>query len=381
MIMTNTTPINPFKINISQSALDDLIARLGNTRWPDELPDVGWSYGTPTSYLKNLVDYWRTGYDWRAEEARLNAYPQFTAEIDSQLLHFQHIRSAEPDAIPLVLIHGWPFADFSALVEPLTNPAAHGGGPAFHLIIPTLPGFGFSGPHRRPGDGSTERSAELIAKLMAALGYDRYAAQGGDAGSFIAPQLGRIDTEHVIGVHINDPITIPGWDEDGSGYDEKDNERLAKLQQWGEDATSAYAGIHARSQTLANALNDSPAGLLSWVIDVIHTYIDPAKQLPEEAMDLDRLLTCVSILWFTGTIGSSMALYKESEIWGAELPNSGVPTGVAVFSGISLRAVAEQQNTVVHWSEFDRGGHFVSMEAPDLLIKDLRTFFSTLTLT
>ncbi len=278
-----------------------------------------------------------------------------------------------------MLIHGWPFGDFSAMIEPLIAPSAHGGGPAFHLVIPTLPGFGFSGPTRQPGQGATDRSAELIAALMAELGYDRYLAQGGDAGSFIAPQLGRIDTEHVIGVHVNDPITIPSWDDDGDGFDEADKANLAKLQQWGSDSTSAYAGAHGRSQTLANGLNDSPAGLLSWVIDVVHTYLDPARELPEDAMDRDRVLTAVSTLWFTGTIGSSMLLYAESEQWGAELPNSGVPTGIAVFAGgSSIRAIAERQNTVVHWARYDRGGHFASMEAPDLLIKDLREFVTGL---
>lgn len=377
--MTKPTGISPFSIEIPQADLDDLAARLAATRWPAELPDVGWSYGTPTSYLKDLADYWRTGFDWRAVEARLNAHPQFLADLDGTRLHVRHVRSAEPDATPLLLIHGWPFADFSALIEPLTDPARHGGGPAFHLVIPTLPGFGFSGPHRSTGAGAIERSAELLARLMAELGYDRYVAHGGDAGSFIAPQLGRIDTEHVAGVHVNDPITIPGPDEDGAGYDERDRQRLAKLQEWGTKDTSAYSGIHARPQTLANGLNDSPAGLLSWVIDIVHTYIDPARELPEQAMDRDRLLTEISILWFTGTIGSSMALYKESGVWGAEPADSGVPTGVAVFpSGTSIRAVAERQNTVVRWTEYDRGGHFIAMEAPDLLIRDLRAFAAML---
>jgi pimeloyl-ACP methyl ester carboxylesterase len=379
VVMTNSTRIRPFRIDIPQADLDELNTRLAKTRWPEELPGVGWKYGTPSSYLKQLTDYWRSGYDWRAEEARLNRHPQFLFEHEDRRLHFWHIRSEEPAATPLLLIHGWPFGDFSAMIDPLIDPRSHGGGPAFHLVIPTLPGFGFSGLTRQPGQGATDRSAELIAALMAELGYDRYLAQGGDAGSFIAPQIGRIDTEHVIGVHVNDPITIPSWDDDGSGYDEADQANLAKLQQWGNDSTSAYAGSHGRSQTLANGLNDSPAGLLSWVIDVVHTYIDPAKELPEEAMDRDRVLTAVSILWFTGTIGSSMLLYSESDQWGAELPNSGVPTGIAVFAGgSSIRGIAERQNTVVHWARYDRGGHFASMEVPDLLIKDLRTFVTGL---
>lgn len=379
--MTDHHKIHPFRIDITQSDIDDLQTRLGSTRWTSELPDVGWTYGVPTSYLKTLADYWHTSYDWRDHEARRNEQPQFVTDIDGQRVHFVHVRSPEPTALPLVLIHGWPFEDFTDLIGPLTDPAAHGGDPAeaFHLVIPTLPGFGFSGPTHRAGQGSTERFAELIAQLMARLGYDRYGTQGGDAGSFVGPELGRIDTGHVVGVHLNDPITFPAWDDDGAGYSEVDQQRLAKLQDWGSDGTGAYAGIHARPQTLAPALNDSPVGLLSWVIDVVHTYMDPAKDWPDEAMDRDLLLTNVSILWFTSTIGSSMLLYKESAIWGASLPSSGVPTGVAVFpSGSSIRAIAEKQHHVVHWSEFDRGGHFASMETPDLLIGDIRTFFGTL---
>ncbi|WP_342213773.1 hypothetical protein [Nocardia wallacei] len=215
---------------------------------------------------------------------------------------------------------------------------------------------------------------------MARLGYERYGAQGGDAGSFVAPQLGRIDGDHVAGVHLNDPITIPAWDDDGSGYSAADQDKLARLQDWSSQDTSGYAGIHAtRPQTLAPAVNDSPAGLLAWVLDVVHTYMNPDKELPDDAIDRDMLLTDLSVLWFTGTIGSSMLLYKESRQWGADLPNSGVPTGVAIFpGGDTIRGVAEKQHTVVHWSEFDRGGHFAAMEAPDLLVTDLREFFRKL---
>ncbi|MFI5783437.1 epoxide hydrolase family protein [Nocardia sp. NPDC051570] len=372
------TSIEPFRIDIPDSEIDDLRARLGATRWPAELPGVGWDYGIPTGYVRALAEYWRTGYDWRRHEKALNAIPQFMSEIDGQRLHFAHIRSAVAGAVPLVLVHGWPFADFRELIGPL----AHGGTErdAFHLVIPTLPGFGFSGPTTRPGAAATERSAALIARLMARLGYDRYGAQGGDAGSFIAPELGRIDRGHVLGVHLNDPITIPAWDDDGTGYTDADRDKLAALRDWSSNGTSGYAGIHGtRPQTLAPAVTDSPAGLLAWVLDVVHTYMNPAKVLPEDAMDIDALLTAISILWFTATIGPSMLLYKESGAWGAAVTDSGVPTGVAIFPGSTvIRGVAEKQHTVVHWSEYDRGGHFASMEAPDLLIEDLRGFFGAL---
>ncbi|WP_194818275.1 epoxide hydrolase family protein [Nocardia sp. XZ_19_385] len=376
------TNIEPFRIDIPQSDLDDLHARLANTRWPDELPGVGWTYGIPTSYVRELAEYWRTGYDWRAAEAARNTVPQFVTEIDGQRLHFAHVRSPEPDALPLVLIHGWPFEDFTEMIGPLTDPGAHGGDPAdaFHLVIPSLPGCGLSGPTRNPGEAATERSAELIAKLMSRLGYSRYGTQGGDAGSFIAPQLGRIDTEHVAGVHLNDPITIPTWDDDGSGYSAEDQEKLAQLQDWSNQGSSAYAMVHAsRPQTIAPAVADSPAAMLAWILDVVQTYTNPASSRPDHAIDRDLLLTNLAVLWFTNTAASSMRLYHESQQWGADLPNSGVPTGVAIFPGGStIRGLAEKQNTVVHWSEFDRGGHFASMEAPDLLTADLREFFRKL---
>ncbi|GAB4585997.1 epoxide hydrolase family protein [Nocardia sp. IFM 10818] len=376
------TNFEPFRIDIPQAALDDLNARLANTRWPDELPGVDWSYGIPTAYVREIAEYWRTCFDWRVQEAILNQIPQFVTEIDGQRLHFTHVRSPEENAVPLVLVHGWPFQDFTEVIGPLTDPRAHGGAAedAFHLVIPTLPGFGFSGPTQRPGDAATERGAELIAKLMAALGYERYGAQGGDAGSFIAPQLGRIDTEHVVGVHLNDPITIPSWDDDGSAYSPADQEKIAALQDWSSQDTSGYAGMHStRPQTLAPAVSDSPAATLAWILDVVHTFADPATSTPDEAIDRDMLLTNIAILWFTNTAGSSMRLYKESQQWGADLPNSGVPTGIAVFpSGTVIRGIAEKQNTVVHWSEFDRGGHFAAMETPDLLTTDIREFFRKL---
>ncbi|APA98546.1 epoxide hydrolase family protein [Nocardia seriolae] len=374
--------VAPYRIEIPEADIADLRDRLARTRWPADLPDVGWSYGIPTAYVRELCEYWGDGYDWRTHEAALNNRPQFRTEIDGQRLHFTHVRSPEPAALPLVLIHGWPFEDFTDLIGPLTDPRVHGGDPedVFHLVIPTLPGFGFSGPTHRAGDASTERAAELIAKLMAALGYDRYGAQGGDAGSFIAPNLGRLDPGHMVGVHVNDPITIPSWNDDGSAYSAADQENLAYLRDWSARDTSGYAGMHStRPQTLAPAMSDSPAALLSWVLDVVNTFKDPAKATPTDAIDRDLLLTNLSILWFTDTAGSSMRLYKESQQWGAELPNSGVPTGVALFPGNhTVRGIAEQHNTVTRWTEFDRGGHFAAMEVPDLLTADLREFFRKL---
>lgn len=375
--------MTPFRIDIPQAQLDDLKARLANTRWPDELPDVGWSYGVPTSYLRGLAEYWADGFDWRRQEARLNEHPQFVTEVEGQRVHFLHVRSPEPDALPLVLSHGWPgsIVEFLDVIGPLTDPAAHGGdaADAFHLVIPSLPGFGFSGPTRRAGD--TEHFAPVIAGLMAQLGYDRYGAQGGDVGAFVAPDLGRVATDHVVGIHVNNLVTFPAWDgsDDLSAWSDADKARAGTMQEWHQDK-SGYAMIQStRPQTLAFGLNDSPAGQLAWIVEKFKEWTDPARALPEDAVDRDLLLTNVSIYWFTATAGSSARLYKESSKWGATATKSGVPTGVALFPGdVTIRAIADKEHNIVHWSEFDRGGHFAALEAPDLLVPDVRSFFRSL---
>lgn len=378
------TALTPFTIDISQAQIDDLRTRLAAARWPDQLPDVGWHQGAPVPEVRELAERWRTGYDWRSHEARLNAYPQFTTEIDGQRLHLVHVRSPEPDALPLVLVHGWPGspAEFTELIGPLTDPRAHGGDPAdaYHLVIPTLPGFGFSGPTHAAGEASTERSAELIATLMDRLGYPRYGAQGGDAGSFIAPQLGRLHPDRVAGVHVNALITVPPWDTDDADFSPADQQKLAELQDWSSNTTSGYAAIQStRPQALAYGLTDSPVGLLGWIADIFHIFTNPAHDRLADALDVDAFLTNLSLMYFTGTVGSSMRLYTDGEQWGAELPSSGVPTACAVFPGDStIRAIAQQQNHVVRWTEFARGGHFAALEAPDLLVTDLREFFASL---
>jgi pimeloyl-ACP methyl ester carboxylesterase len=371
-----------FTIDIPQAQLDDLQARLANTRWPDELPDVGWSYGVPVSYLRELAEYWRTTYDWRVHEARLNEHPQFVTEIDGRNVHFLHVRSPEPDALPLVLVHGWPgsIAEFLEIIGPLTDPRAHGGDPAdaFHLVIPSLPGFGFSGPTRQAGHA--DDFAPVIAELMSELGYDRYGTQGGDVGAFVGPNLGRIDTEHVVGIHVNNLVTFPSWDgSDNVEYTEEDKRGLALMEAWNQQQMGYIAIQSTRPQTLAFGLNDSPAGQLAWIVEKFHEWTDPAKELPDEAVDRDQLLTNVSIYWLTATAGSSSRLYRESSSWGVPVTNSGVPTGVALFPGdATIRTMADREHNVVRWTEFDRGGHFAAMEAPDLLVPDVREFFRPL---
>ena len=380
-IRPGTDEIRPFRIDIPQSALDDLRERLARTRWPAELPGSGWEAGAPVGYLKGLAEYWATGYDWRAHEARLNEFPQFTTVIDGQTVHFLHVRSAEPAAMPLIITHGWPgsVVEFMNIIGPLTDPASHGGDPAdaFHVVAPSLPGFGFSTPLAGPG-WDTSRVAQAWAELMPRLGYDRYAAQGGDTGSTVSPELGRVDPEHVIGVHVNNLGTFPSGDPaELAGLTEADQARLALLGTWGREM-SGYAIVQStRPQTLAYALTNSPAGQLAWIIEKFKEWTDPASNLPEDAVDRDLILTDVSLYWLTATAGSAARIYFEgARSWGQARPRSPVPTGVAVFPGdTTLRPLAERDHNIVHWSEFSRGGHFAAMEAPDLLVGDVRDFF------
>ena len=379
--MNDDTQIHRFRIDVAQTQLDDLRDRLAATRWPDELPGAGWSYGVPAGYARRLAEYWRTGFDWRAAEAQLNAFPQFTTRIDGQNIHFLHVRSPEPDALPLIITHGWPgsVAEFMKVIGPLTDPAAHGGqrADAFHVVAPSIPGFGFSGPTTEPG-WDLNRVARAWAELMRRLGYHRYGAQGGDSGAVISPILGRADSAHVAGVHVNGALGFPTGDP--AEFEGLTEAELARLGQYQDQDRAGYAVIQAtRPQTLAFGLHDSPAAQLAWIAEKFKEWTDPARELPEDAVDVDQLLTDISIYWFTATAASSARLYKETQkSWGTAAEYSPLPHGVAVFPGDpGVRRIAERDHKVVHWSEFDRGGHFAAMEAPELLVEDIRAFFRT----
>lgn len=375
-----TNEITPFRIEITEAELSELQDRLRRTRWTDELPEGGWERGVPASYLKDLAGYWAETFDWRAVEAELNRYPQYRTVIDGQNLHFLHVRSERADATPLLLLHGWPgsVVDFLDLIEPLTT-----GETAFHLVIPSLPGFGFSGPTTEAGWTDT-RIASALAVLMARLGYQRYGVQGGDIGAFIGPALGRVDPEHVIGVHANALVTFPTGDPaDLAALTETEQLRLKAMKHF-QDDMSAYMQLQGtRPQTLAHALADSPTGQLAWIVEKYKEWTDPAKELPEDAVDRDRMLATVSIYWFTDTARSVANSYYErfhdASMWAPKPPGT-VPTGVAVFPGsdYAIRRFAEKAHTITHWSEFYRGGHFPALEAPDLLVADIREFFATL---
>lgn len=378
----NEVEIQPFRIDIPQDDLDDLRDRLGRIRWPDELPGVGWDYGIPLGYLKELAAYWRDSYDWRKQEARLNEFSQFTTTIDRQNIHFIHVRSPERTALPLILSDGWPgsVVEFTEIIGPLTDPRAHGGDPAdaFHVVAPSIPGFGFSGPTRKPG-WNLQRITAAYGVLMEPLGYERYGAHGSDFGSLLAPELGRLHPDRVVGVHVNGLLALPPKDgPELNGLTEEDRARLDETRRFRREQRG-YALIQAtRPQTLAYGLTDSPIGLLAWIVEKFKEWTD-SSTVPEEAVDRDQMLTNVMLYWLTGTTGSSSRLFKETarDLLRANEPSE-VPTGVAVFPRdvlLPVRRVAERIHNIVHWSEFDRGGHFAAMEVPELVIGDLRRFF------
>ncbi|TDC40448.1 epoxide hydrolase [Micromonospora sp. 15K316] len=390
--------MQPFAINIRQTELDDLRRRLAQTRWSPDLPETGWARGVPLAYLKELVTHWLTSYDWRQAESQLNRLPQFTTTIDGANVHFAHVRSPEPDALPLIMTHGWPgsVAEFLNVVGPLTNPVAYGGSAseAFHLVIPSIPGFGFSGP--LPAAGWTiNRVAAAWVELMRRLGYERYGAQGGDFGSPISLAVGRLDPERVVGVHSNMLTVFPSGDPaELAGLSEQDMARLGRLASFDADGSGYRKLLSTRPQTVSYALNDSPAGQLAWIVERFKEWTD--AELPDEVIDRDLLLTNVMVYWLTNTASSSAQMYREvteEQRAATEDPNgemlSGyreqpltVPLGVAVFPQdciVPIRRLADRDfPTITHWTEFDRGGHFPAMEVPELFVGDVRTFFRSL---
>jgi len=388
--MSSTQGIEEFRISIPQADLDDLAERLGKTRWPSALPGAAWQRGVPVGYLRELAEYWRGGFDWRAQEARLNSWPQYITQIDGQKIHFLHVRSPEPDAMPLLLLHGWPgsVVEFTRVIGPLSDPRAHGdaSAPAFDLVIPSLPGFGFSGPVTEPGWGS-RRMAAALAELMRQLGYRRYGAQGGDYGAFVGPDLGRVDPEHVIGIHVNAATMgfIPFGDipeQDQATFTDLEKQRVQRLQHYMTDGNGYFQIQSTRPQTLSYALTDSPAGQLAWIVEKFKEWTNSGHALPEDAIPRDEILADVSVYWFTGTAGSAANMYYETMHSGDWPTPSGVPTGLAVFAeDVAIRRYAEGVNNIVHWSDFETGGHFAALETPDLLVQDVRAFFASLAAT
>lgn len=392
--MTNNTPngtpqttlladerITPFTLSIPEADLDDLRDRLARTRYTTEAPGGDPGYGASLTAVRAMAEYWQHEFDWRAVEARLAAFPQFLTTVDGQPIHFLHVRSAEPDAFPLILTHGWPgsFAEFADMIGPLVDPVAHGGRAedAFHVVVPSFPGYAFSGPVSEAGWGSARVAAAWDA-LMKRLGYERYGAHGGDGGSLVGRELGILAPEGLVGTHVIQLFSFPSGDPgEFEKLGPKDYEALEILKDFGE--ISAFATLQStRPQTLAHALADSPVGQLAWN-ELMATFDRPT------ALTRDQILTHVSLYWFTNTAGSAARQYKEDARFNAGdgMPArvNHTPTGVSIFRNDfhSIRAFAERDNDrIVFWKEHEVGGHFAAMEVPDVLVTDIREFFGPL---
>jgi pimeloyl-ACP methyl ester carboxylesterase len=363
----------PFEVAIPEADLHDLRERLDRTRWAQEIAGPGWDYGMPGNYVRKLAAYWRNGYDWRAWEARFNEFPQFTTTIDRQRIHFLHIRSRVEGAVPLIVTHGWPgsFVEWLDVIGPLSDPAAGGSdGPAFDLVIPSLPGYGFSGPTTERG-WNTRRIAAAWAELMSRLGYESFGAVGNDWGSDVSLELARAYPERVVGAHVTQLFSLP----DGvpGELDDPTPEEQAAIDdmKWA-DANMTYDRVQSLSpQTIAHALADSPVGLLAWNSQIF------ASQL----VDDDFILTNVTLYWLTGTTASAMRLYRENATAGRATTPTTIPVALAQFSldfKAIRRLVERDHKNVVSWHVFDQPGHFAAHQSPELLVGDIRAFFDSI---
>jgi len=367
----------PFTIAIPDAAIDDLKARLEGTRWP-AATTTDWSHGQPVPFIRELATQWLKTYDWRAHEAKLNAYPQFLTEIDGQTIHFLHVKSKEPGAFPLILTHGWPSTiyEFIDVIGPLTDPRAHGLDPrlSFDLVIPSIPGYGFSAPLTSPGWDSA-RTARAWDALMRGLGYTRYGAQGGDLGALISRELGLLHPEGLAGVHLQQifafPHGSPGEMETLTPFEREGFANLDKFQKY-----SGYQPIQQkRPATLGYGLVDSPAALLAWNAELFFGFEGEGAGF----VDRDKYLTHASIYWFTGTGGSAANIYYEDAQTGAGYREdwNATPTGVSVFPWDfrSVRSFAARGNNIVYWREMEKGGHFAAVDVPELFVNEVRAFF------
>jgi len=371
-----TATITPFKINVPDAQLADLKARLKATIMPSEVESDSWSYGPTNAFVKTAIDRLLNGYDWRAREAQMNRFPQFTTEIDGQTIHFIHVKSKKANATPLLLIHGWPgsIVEFVGVIDKLTD--------QYDVVVPSVPGFGFSGPTREKG-WNYGRVANALIELMGRLGYQKFGLQGGDAGAIVGPEIGRLAPEKVLGIHIN-AATMgfipfgPIPDEEIATFNERELVRVQRLQRFMSEHFSFNAVHSMRPQALAYGISDSPAGLLAWTSELFTSFGDRVDAVP-----LDDFLTNFMVYWVTGTAASSVRVYYEAAhdhaAW-APKANSGVPTAVAVFGydEVPIRRYGEASNTIVSWTEFDVGGHYAVLEVPDVWVKSVRDFFGSL---
>jgi pimeloyl-ACP methyl ester carboxylesterase len=376
----------PFTVHVSQAVLDDLKDRLGRTRWPDEVEGAAWDYGTKLDYLKALVAYWQHEFAWRIQEEKLNHFAHFRADIDGFGIHFIYERGQGPSPLPIILTHGWPgsFFEMFKLLPLLTDPGSHGGDPAdsFDVIVPSLPGFGFSDRPNARGMTMT-KTAELWASLMRdVLGYSRFAAAGGDIGAGVTQRLALAHPDLLAGIHLT-YLGAAFPSPELTNLSEAEQRYLQASQQWAMQE-GAYASLQAtKPQTLAYGLNDSPVGLAAWIIEKFRTWSDCNGEI-ERRFSKDELLTNIMIYWVTETLPSSIRTYYENAHASSPLKagqHINVPAGVALFpKEISLppREWAERRLHVQRWTEMPRGGHFAAMEEPELLAEELRAFFHPL---
>ena len=384
-----SSEVLPFRVEIDDSALLDLRNRLRHTRWPETETVQDWSQGVPLEYLRELCHYWAEDYDWRATQTRLNALPQFRTEIDGLGIHFLHIRSPHPHALPLVMTHGWPgsVVEFLGVIGPLTDPVAHGGSAtdAFDVVCPSLPGYGFSDKPTQPG-WNVEQIARAWSELMARLGYDRYGAQGHDWGTSISTSIAQQDPDHVVGIHLVPPLAAP----DPTTFDNLTNSErraLADLERAGESEDGYSFEQSTKPQTIGYGLVDSPAALCAWIIEKFRSWTD-CDGHPENALTRDQLLDNLMLYWLPGTGASSARLYWESfKQVQARFTTSTTdlvttPTGCSIFPKEnprpSRRWAQKRFVDIRYWNELDRGGHFAAFEQPGLFVEEVRSFFRTL---
>lgn len=380
--MPTDPAIVPFRIEAPYGAIADLRSRLHSTRWPEPEPVDDWSQGIPLAYVQEVCAYWADEYDWPAREERLNRFPQFTTEIDGLDIHFLHVRSPHEDALPLIITHGWPgsIAEFQNVIGPLTDPTAHGGiaADAFHVVCPSLPGFGYSGKPTETGWG-LERIADAWGVLMGRLGYDRFLAQGGDWGSMVTTTIGGRNPDHCMAIHLNMPLALPDPD---TMDDLQDNElgALASLDHYQKQESGYSTQQSTRPQTLGYGLVDSPAGQAAWILEKFHAWTDN-DGTPESAVDRNELLDNVMLYWLPATGASSARLYWESFAT-PPFDRVQVPVGCSIFPKeifrTSRRWAEKQFGELLHFNELDRGGHFAAMEQPELYVTEVRDCFRSL---
>ena len=389
-LANNGSSITPFEIVVPDAAISDLKTRLQNTRLPDQISETTWEYGTDKTYLTELIDYWENEFDWKEQERTLNEFDHFKTEIDEIEMHFIHQRSEHPDAIPLMIVHGWPgsISEFSKIIDPLVDPVAYGGSAsdAFHVITPSLPGFGFSSAPTQPGY-SPEKIAHILAALMEKIGYQRYAIAGGDWGAIINRYLAFNYPDRLIGLHSNMMLAGPPTDREQRADVTQAEETARAARGSYMQNERAYQQIQgSKPQTLGYGLNDSPAGLAAWIVEKFHGWTDMpqgATGYLDNHFTKDELLTNIAIYWFTGTITSSTRIYYENSKTPIETPLGfiNVPTGAAIFPAeifVTPRAWAEAAYDLRHWSVMSEGGHFAALEKPDLYLNDLQIFFRLL---